>query len=87
MPLGYSCWKTQGDSPNFVKGSAINPAMFKYVKDDPVALEFSSKVQQLHGNSGEHGNILAAVSVFHEMPQFGLKPNVVTFSAILNACR
>jgi len=31
-------------------------------------------------------DVLAAVSVFHEMQQFGLKPNVVTFSAILNAC-
>lgn len=38
-------------------------------------------------NANDHTGVLAAVSVFHEMQQFGLKPNVVTFSAILNACR
>ena len=34
-----------------------------------------------------HRDILAAVRVFQEMWKLGVKPNVVTFSAILHACR
>lgn len=33
-----------------------------------------------------HKDILAAVRVFHEMWELGVRPNVVTFSAILHAC-
>ncbi|CAK9189498.1 unnamed protein product [Sphagnum troendelagicum] len=71
----------QGVTPEFLRESTINP-----VKDGPLVPESMNKVQHLQDNSGDHVNILAAVSVFHEMQQFGLKPNVVTFSAILNAC-
>lgn len=35
---------------------------------------------------GTHKDILAAVRVFQEMWELGVKPNVVTFSAILHAC-
>jgi hypothetical protein len=31
--------------------------------------------------------ILSTVEMFHKMHELGIKPNVVTFSAILNACR
>ncbi|CAM6082205.1 unnamed protein product [Calypogeia fissa] len=37
-------------------------------------------------NQRKQGNVMAAVKIFHEMQESGLKPNVVTFSAILNAC-
>jgi pentatricopeptide repeat protein len=77
----------QGDTPEFLRESTINPAILKNGKDGPLVPESMNKVQHLQDNSGDHANILAAVSVFHEMQQFGLKPNVVTFSAILNACR
>lgn len=60
---------------------------------NPAAQKFGEKNMEMvrrpahpQENAGDHTGVLAAVSVFHEMQQFGLKPNVVTFSAILNAC-
>lgn len=50
-------------------------------------MEVARKSSPSQQNASDHTGVLAAVSVFHEMQQFGLKPNVVTFSAILNACR
>lgn len=35
---------------------------------------------------GIHKDILAAVGLFQQMWELGVKPNVVTFSAVLNAC-
>ncbi|XP_024378639.1 uncharacterized protein [Physcomitrium patens] len=50
------------------------------------SMEVVRKPPPSQQNASDHTGVLAAVSVFHEMQQFGLKPNVVTFSAILNAC-
>lgn len=60
-----------------------NPAVQKFGEKNMEVIRRPAHPQE---NAGDHTGVLAAVSVFHEMQQFGLKPNVVTFSAILNAC-
>lgn len=38
------------------------------------------------GGYGKHGNGKAALSLFNEMVQSGIKPNEVTFTSVLHAC-
>jgi len=74
----------QVDSVETVKASLPNNPVVQKLGDK--SLEMVRRPAHPQEN-GDHTGVLAAVSVFHEMQQFGLKPNVVTFSAILNACR
>lgn len=70
-----------------MRGSLSNATLQRFGVKSHLGLEAGRKIQPLQENSVDQSGILAAVSVFHEMQQYGLKPNVVTFSAILNACR
>jgi hypothetical protein len=77
----------QVDTPDALKVSVTGSAASKFGDKNLSSLDAGRKILPLQENGGDHTGILAAVSVFHEMQQYGLKPNVVTFSAILNACR
>lgn len=76
----------QVDGVEAVKANmSNNPAVQKFGGDK--SMEMVRRPAHPQESASDHTGVLAAVSVFHEMQQFGLKPNVVTFSAILNACR
>lgn len=77
----------QVDTPDVLKVSVTGSAASKFGDKNLSSVDVGRKILPLQENGGDHTGILAAVSVFHEMQQYGLKPNVVTFSAILNACR
>ncbi|KAL8159084.1 hypothetical protein V2J09_000621 [Rumex salicifolius] len=71
----------EGIKPNVVTYNTIIDALGK----SATALESSREVTEVR-LAGDRSNCTSILGIFHKMHELEIRPNVVTFSAILNAC-
>ncbi|XP_055829766.1 pentatricopeptide repeat-containing protein GUN1, chloroplastic [Solanum dulcamara] len=70
--------------------STISQSKWEYTEEDNIVKIFEQLATQKSASgkktNGERQDLLCILGVFHKMHELQIKPNVVTFSAILNAC-